>query len=711
MLRDFFNFGFLRRSRRPNSGRPRGARKTGRYRPELLALENRTLPSTISWLHPVSGDWNDSANWSGGRVPLTTDDVVIPFRGITVTHATDHTDNARTLRSEADLDISAGRLTIGIGGTFTSSLIDALVTVSDNGTLTFFNDSVGGAGTLRNFANLNLGGAGSVDVGSDGVVDVAVDNEAGVLTVFGVLNNDAARPFVNGPDATLNVAPAAFQQTDVQIANGFTNEGHIEIPSFFSTLILRQGTLVNAPGATINFLNGGFIQANLDNQGTVTVVSPGNANAGHITGAVTNEGTMTVGQGFTLAVGGATFEQDGMVSGPGTLRLVKTIAESGPGAVTTVGQLAVIESTLTSATPLTNLVLLEDGSTINAAVVNQGTLTVLTDLAPDASPLNTINGSLTNVAGATLDVMQATLAATQGVSNNGSIALVGDPFGGSNSAVLNVTGGMLTNGPSATITLDAGPDDPGVDLLNAALDNQGSLIVSSEGVLTGSITNSGTIHLLGAHVGQGNVLLPPADLTVNLTDSSTPFMNSGAITMDSLASLVVGGDLANFGTVTVGSFGILEVAGNYTQTDGLTLLGNGILTGGGLLDLEGGVLAGTGVINGNVLNNAEVDVGQPGSPGILTIVGDYTQTGGGDLVIEIGGLNPGTDFDQLNVTGQATLDGTLTVNLINGFQPASGDGFTIMTFSSGSGAFANLNGDGPLFTPSFDATDMTLVAN
>jgi hypothetical protein len=66
-------------------------------------------------------------------------------------------------------------------------------------------------------------------------------------------------------------------------------------------------------------------------------------------------------------------------------------------------------------------------------------------------------------------------------------------------------------------------------------------------------------------------------------------------------------------------------------------------------------------------HNAEVGLGQLDSPGILTIVGDYTQTSGGVLVVEIGGLNPGTDFDQLNITGQATLDGTLTVNLINGF--------------------------------------------
>ena len=68
-------------------------------------------------------------------------------------------------------------------------------------------------------------------------------------------------------------------------------------------------------------------------------------------------------------------------------------------------------------------------------------------------------------------------------------------------------------------------------------------------------------------------------------------------------------------------------------------------------------------------------------------------------------------FDQLNILGEATLDGGMTVNLINGFQPESGDSFMILTFGSGTGAFATLNGDGPLFTPSFDPGDVTLVAN
>jgi hypothetical protein len=95
-----------------------------------------------------------------------------------------------------------------------------------------------------------------------------------------------------------------------------------------------------------------------------------------------------------------------------------------------------------------------------------------------------------------------------------------------------------------------------------------------------------------------------------------------------------------------------------------------------------------------------------------------------DLVVQQGTVvnAPGATLDfnaparlSANLDNQgairAALDGTLTVNLINGFQPNSGDSFQALTFRSGSGTFAAIDGDGPAFTPSFDPTDVTLVAN
>ena len=63
------------------------------------------------------------------------------------------------------------------------------------------------------------------------------------------------------------------------------------------------------------------------------------------------------------------------------------------------------------------------------------------------------------------------------------------------------------------------------------------------------------------------------------------------------------------------------------------------------------------------------------------------------------------------VSQRRRLDGTLTVTLNNDFVPNSGDSFTLMTFASVTGTFATIDGDGSLFTPSFDAEDVTLVSN
>ena len=44
-------------------------------------------------------------------------------------------------------------------------------------------------------------------------------------------------------------------------------------------------------------------------------------------------------------------------------------------------------------------------------------------------------------------------------------------------------------------------------------------------------------------------------------------------------------------------------------------------------------------------------------------------------------------------------------------QKLNGQSFTVLTFGAESGAFASLGGDGPLFTPHFDSTEVILVAN
>src|SRR5207253_6719188 len=99
---------------------------------------------------------------------------------------------------------------------------------------------------------------------------------------------------------------------------------------------------------------------------------------------------------------------------------------------------------------------------------------------------------------------------------------------------------------------------------------------------------------------------------------------------------------------------------SFANTTTVNIPSGKTLSGSGTLTVNGGT-------NFSVTNSGTVAPGL--SPGILTISGNYTQNAGGSLNIEIGGLTVGTQYDQLVVTGNATLAGTLNATLINGFTP------------------------------------------
>jgi hypothetical protein len=77
---------------------------------------------------------------------------------------------------------------------------------------------------------------------------------------------------------------------------------------------------------------------------------------------------------------------------------------------------------------------------------------------------------------------------------------------------------------------------------------------------------------------------------------------------------------------------------------------------------------------------------------VLTLARSYTQNSGSVLRIEIGGLTAGTQYDRLVVSNTATLGGSLTVVLTNGFVPSAGNSFVVLQAASlGGTKFAATN--------------------
>jgi T5SS/PEP-CTERM-associated repeat protein len=204
---------------------------------------------------------------------------------------------------------------------------------------------------------------------------------------------------------------------------------------------------------------------------------------------------------------------------------------------------------------------------------------------------------------------------------------------------------------------------------------------------TGELTASG-----GARIGAGNIFVSPqgGTGTLTLTDPETMLAQSAAATI--AVGYTMGGEASltvkNGARLTTGTGPIaVNATGEINLESGGTLDANGPIT---LNDGDFNFLGGTlhvGAFNGNLVNQGGTLA--PGdSPGHTAVSGNYTQRAGGTLEIEISGVLAG-QWDTLAVTGNAVLDGTLSVKLVDGFEPVLGNSFTILTTDAGNvgGAF------------------------
>ncbi len=172
------------------------------------------------------------------------------------------------------------------------------------------------------------------------------------------------------------------------------------------------------------------------------------------------------------------------------------------------------------------------------------------------------------------------------------------------------------------------------------------------------------------------------------------------------------GNWPGYSSITIRAGGIVEVAGSaHLQNTVIQVIGGGSVVGTVTVESQSILQGHDGSINGDVLNRASVRPGT--SAGALTITGNFTQTVAGTLAIELGGAGAGIGYDQLRVSGAATLDGTLALSLINGFNPAVGSTFIVMQYGSVVGEFALITGQslsgGKVLVPAFNATNLTLT--
>lgn len=484
------------------------------------------------------------------------------------------------------------------------------------------------AGTIRVTGNCTLDGTGQAVT-----VDAALNlvNLANLMLRGTIINLGAFN--LNSTGSVTDLEPTGGVVT-------LTGGGTVNLGNHTNNRILgvSGGTLINVD----NTIRGaGQIGVNVTdgfiNQGTVIADQPVSLVIDPAGTPFVNDGAFIADLGATLRLQGGGFNNaGGVIEARDASRVDISAATISGGTLTTAGS---------------GVIRLPDSGTLDGVtdtLINQGRI----DLLNDADI--TVRGTIQN----------------EGLIN---VTTTG------NFTDFEVTGGpvMFTGGGEIAMTNHANNRFFGVS--GGSLVNVDNTIRGSGqiGINATPITNLGTI-----------AADQPIALTIN-QDNTIGMSNQGMLRAAGGSTMAIGdGPFTTSGAVLVEAGAIMTRAGDFTQTAGTTTV-DGTLDPTGIFDLQGGTLAGRGTIAANVTSSGTTAPGT--SAGALTINGMFTQTAAGQLDIEVGGLLPGDEHDQLVVTGAATLDGTLTVSFIDGFVPAIGQTFTVMTYPSRTGNFVAVN--------------------
>ncbi|MGH9431446.1 MAG: beta strand repeat-containing protein, partial [Terriglobia bacterium] len=389
---------------------------------------------------------------------------------------------------------------------------------------------------------------------------------------------------------------------------------------------------------------------------------------------------VTLSTGSTLQVNnGQTLDVQGTIKDNGTLslnssgtatQLVLTgnTTLSGTGKLTLSNNAANDITATASTDVLTNSITIQGSGNIGNGMM--GLVNDRTILANQSAPLliDTSTKGFQNIG-------------TLSVNSGDSLDIIGGTF-------KNLSGTTLTKGAysvSGTLQYNSA-SDIATNSANITLNGASAKIIdqNSNNALVGLASNTATGKF---SVGGGQIL----------SDGASALSNAGALAVGKNSKLTLTSPTAT-----------------YTQTAGATTVDGKLTAKGGITVSGGSVFGKNGTLIGNTTSSGTWNIGDKLlTAGRENISGSYTQTSAGTLNIDIGGLAAGTQFDQFLISGAASLDGTLNLDLINSFVPTLGQTFEILTASLVSGTFSTVNtptfnGGTEEFGVVYNATNVTL---
>jgi autotransporter-associated beta strand protein len=571
---------------------------------------------------------------------------------------------------------------------------DDTLDISAGGTYAFFNldNSVGGQ-LLANGANIQINGGNLTHMVPSGSSTI----RSGIQGSGGLIKRGAGTLVLDGATSHTYTGSTSVSGGTLKLVGGSAH--------------LSDTTLLSiAPGATfdISEMNGGEVVGPIVGFGTVVsgLNRPFGTNMNSASsvfgGRVTGPGAfIRRGIGQLVLTGDSDFSGDfqldhfseitqigsgGSVSGPANVSIGEATLFVNGGTLETPGRIFFttigtgptlrLDSGLVKANQI-------DRRTFGGTIVWNGGTVHLTSGIRIQSGTIAVDTPFQNSLGVTPNrtlIVDGTVA----INNGGTLSLSGgsitaDALAFSGSGDFNFTAGTLRL--RANQTFDA--------MRIAQYDLSSPLGASRELVIDGSLTLSSTMVLNGGTLtaasvsGMNHLVMNAGTLNILagdiVTDAAVPQINVTNTLLN------VGGQLNNqralnlIGTDT--TFAAPSINGPTGEINSI----------GSILDFPGG-LSNSGVINmidTTILGNVHsAPTGTTTYAGTNSVGGDLTMAPADLLRIQIAGESP-TQFDALNVGGEAFLSGTLHISLAGGYQPSAGSTFELVTATDGlAGAFA-----------------------
>ena len=181
---------------------------------------------------------------------------------------------------------------------------------------------------------------------------------------------------------------------------------------------------------------------------------------------------------------------------------------------------------------------------------------------------------------------------------------------------------------------------------------------------------------------------------VSLDHNNSRFINNSVLDIQNDQHSGNSGKIINNGLLK-------KTAGSGTTSFSNTFVNNGLVEiHSGKINFRGptknsltGIISGIGTIGktseGSFTNHGSFSPGL--SPGLLTYTGNFPMSVTAAYNVELGGNEAITQYDRMDISGTAALNGELNIALIDGFIPAMNDTFRILNYANRSGEFATIN--------------------